>query len=274
MTRFFLLNEPYLWRTQKLHLTMKTMLVVWMAMMCSISVFAQGATNFSVKDCSGQQYTLFDELNAGKVVVLTWTMPCGSCVLPLKTTYNVVQSFQNTYPGMVQMLMADDYANTPCASIDLWANSNGMPNTRRFSNPAIRMLDYGSNGMPKVVVIGGPEKQVFYNANDAVDHVALQAAIQSAISVITSLPASVQRDEIKISFQPSGNSIVAALGSQVNLPLKLDILSILGQKIHSEALLSHNGSTAHFVLPRLEPAAYLAILTNGQQTARLKFIVE
>lgn len=250
------------------------MLVFLGVVMISISLYAQNATNFSVKDCSGQQYTLFDELNAGKVVILTWTMPCGSCVLPLKTTYNVVQSFQSSHPGIVHMLMADDYANTSCASIDQWALSNGMPNTRRFSNPAIRMLDYVSNGMPKVVVIGGPEKQVFYNANDAVDHVALQAAIQSAISVITSLPASVQGDEIKISFQPSGNSIVATSLFPIDSPSKLDILTLAGQKIHSEIMPVPNGSIAKFVLPHLKPSVYLAIFTYGSQTARLKFVVE
>ncbi len=166
---------------------MKKLLVLLIAaMLLSLTSIPQTAVNFTAPTCAGVSYNLFSELDAGKVVVIGWAMPCGSCVLPLKTTYNVVQSYQDSHPGMVEMLIADDYANTPCASIDLWVNSNGMTNTQRFSNNAIKMMDYGSTGMPKVVVVGGPDKQVFYNANNAVDHVALQAAINQAISIITS----------------------------------------------------------------------------------------
>ncbi|HMM11489.1 MAG TPA: T9SS type A sorting domain-containing protein [Bacteroidales bacterium] len=241
----------------------------------SFMLCGQTATNFSVKDCAGLQYTLFDELNAGKVVVLTWTMPCGSCVLPLKTTYNVVQSYQSTHPGMVQMLIADDYANTSCASIDQWANSNGMPNTRRFSNSAINMMDYGSTGMPKAVVIGGPEKQVFYNANDAVDHVALQAAIQSAISVITSTPALAASNGLRLSYQAASRVISASGEFSENSQARLEVTTLTGQRIFSdEQDIARSSSVIHFALPMLPASAYIARLTSGNQHATLKFLVE
>lgn len=150
-----------------------------------ISGYSQTAVNFNVPDCKGESFELFSALDAGKVVVIGWTMPCGSCVLPLKTTYNVVQSYESSHPGMVMMLLCDDYADLPCSSLDLWANTYEMSNTRRFSNAAIKMTDYGSPGMPKVVVLGGSGHQVFYNAIDAVDHIALQQAINAAISVIS-----------------------------------------------------------------------------------------
>ncbi len=148
--------------------------------------FSQTATNFNVPDCSGVDYELFAELDAGKVVVIGWTMPCNPCILPLKTTYNVVQSYAEEHPGIVEMILADDYANTPCDVINIWANSAGLDNTRRFSNAAIRMLDYGTNGMPKVVVVAGKDRKVYYNADYEVDHEELIKAINLAISTITS----------------------------------------------------------------------------------------
>ncbi|MBK9291705.1 MAG: T9SS type A sorting domain-containing protein [Bacteroidetes bacterium] len=232
------------------------------------------ATNFSVKDCAGLQYTLFDELNAGKVVVLTWTMPCGSCVLPLKTTYNVVQSFQNSHPGMVQMILADDYANTSCSSIDLWANSNGLTNTRRFSNPAIRMLDYGSNGMPKVVVVGGPDKTVFYNANDAVDHVALQSAIQQAISVVTALDPPQPVMGIRISYQAVNHSIEITGLPAMDSDIVLEIVSLQGRMVYRGQLARIHGHSASFKLPGLPPAIYVARVKYDGQNQQTKFVVE
>jgi hypothetical protein len=196
------------------------------------SSFAQNATNFNVTSCSGVNFDLFNTLDAGKVVVIGWTMPCGSCVLPLKTTYNVVQSYQSTHPERVMMLMVDDYANTPCASIELWANSNGMPNTLKFSNPAIKMMDYGSNGMPKVVVIGGSERRVFYNANNAVDHVALQQAINNAISVVTAINESTATSSsLKAYPNPAQNIVNIDFSLQKPDRIQISLFNDVGQEV-------------------------------------------
>jgi hypothetical protein len=196
------------------------------------SSFAQNATNFNVTSCSGVNFDLFNTLDAGKVVVIGWTMPCGSCVLPLKTTYNVVQSYQSTHPERVMMLMVDDYANTPCASIELWANSNGMPNTLKFSNPAIKMMDYGSNGMPKVVVIGGSERRVFYNANNAVDHVALQQAINNAISVVTAINESTATSSsFKAYPNPAQNIVNIDFSLQKPDRIQISLFNDVGQEV-------------------------------------------
>lgn len=196
------------------------------------SSFAQNATNFNVTSCSGVNFDLFNTLDAGKVVVIGWTMPCGSCVLPLKTTYNVVQSYQSTHPERVMMLLVDDYANTPCASIELWANSNGMPNTLKFSNPAIKMMDYGSTGMPKVVVIGGPERRVFYNTNNAVDHVALQQAINNAISVVTAINESTAHSSTFRAYpNPAQNIVNIDFSLQKPDRIQISLFNEVGQEV-------------------------------------------
>jgi hypothetical protein len=47
------------------------------------------------------------------------------------------------------------------------------------------MMDYGSPGMPKVVVVADVNHAVFYNANDMVNATALQDAINTAIVATT-----------------------------------------------------------------------------------------
>jgi len=164
---------------------MKKIILVLVLSISTLVSTAQTATNFTCNDCSGVSHDLFTELDAGKVIVLDWVMPCGSCIGPSLTAYNIVTSYQLSVPGRVFLYMADDYANTTCSSLDSWATSIGVPQNAwslRFSNPAIRMLDYGSNGMPKIVVLGGPNHTVFYNANNTINSTALQNAITAALS--------------------------------------------------------------------------------------------
>lgn len=200
----------------------------------SVGLRAQTVPNFSVNDCFGINYNLFNSLDEGKIVVIGWTMPCGTCVLPLKTTYNVVQSFQASHPGKVIMLLADDYANTDCASINLWANSNGMTQTLRFSNAAIKMMDYGSNGMPKVVVIAGPNRKVFYNANDEVNHILLQQAIVDALSLVMSTKENTDGNIImKIYGNPVSNSAWVSFSLDHASQVETQIINEAGQELSS-----------------------------------------
>jgi hypothetical protein len=88
-----------------------------------------------------------------------------------------------TYPPNVRLYICDDYANTTCTSLNSWAANNNITNATLFSNSAINMMDYGSTGMPKAVVIGGPNHTVFYNANNSFNPTALQNAIDQAMNV-------------------------------------------------------------------------------------------
>jgi hypothetical protein len=239
-------------------------------------ILAQGATNFNVNTCAGEPYELFAALDAGKVVVIGWTMPCASCVLPLKTTYNVVQSYSNSHPDMVQMLLADDYANTPCATINAWANSNSMTNTLRFSNAAIRMLDYGSNGMPKVVVVAGTDRRVYYNADDAVNHVELIAAIDQAISVITladekQLPAA----ELKLYPNPASSMVLLSYTLNSSSEVKIELFDQEGHLLTEMPLgIKPKGNhQAELSTSQLAQGIYLVRLRHAEGIAYQKLSI-
>src|SRR5688572_1006830 len=106
---------------------MKKLLFLLLIAISWLPVSAQVATNFTCNDCSGNLHNLFSELDAGKVIVLDWVMPCGGCTAPSQTAHNIVQGFQSTNPNQVLFYMVDDYANTSCSSLNGWANSIGIP---------------------------------------------------------------------------------------------------------------------------------------------------
>jgi hypothetical protein len=210
----------------------KTLLTAVIMLMFSIS-FAQTATNFTCNDCSGISHNLFTELDAGKVVVICWVMPCGSCVGPSLTTYNVVQSFENTHPDKVVMYLCDDFANTNCTSLNSWASNIGISKVTFFSNTAIDMMDYGSPGMPKVVVVADVSHAVFYNANDMVNATALQDAINTAIVATTT--GIIQDPEAfgKLRFFPNpayGSSFLSFLLDQTS-DITIEIYDPTGKKL-------------------------------------------
>ena len=74
---------------------MKKILFIIAALFISIFGSAQVAPNFTATDCNGTSIDLYSQLDAGKVIVICWVMPCSSCIPASKTSYNVVQSFQN-----------------------------------------------------------------------------------------------------------------------------------------------------------------------------------
>ncbi|HRH67667.1 MAG TPA: hypothetical protein PLU53_15315 [Bacteroidia bacterium] len=149
-------------------------------LLCSISI-AQPAPNFNCNDCSGVSHDFYTELNAGKVIVLCWVMPCAVCVGPSLTTYNVVQSYQSTQPGKVKFYLVDDYGDTPCLSLQSWANTNHLNTATVFSDASISMSAFGVTGMPVIAVVGGVSHKIFYVGKNTVDVAALQSAIDSAI---------------------------------------------------------------------------------------------
>ena len=148
----------------------------------SISIAFSQATDFTTDDCNGVTYNLFDSLDAGNIIVISWVMPCGPCATYSLPAYSAVQSFATTHPGRVYFYMADDYANTSCSSLMSWGNSNNMPNSIFFSSPDVNMNGYGTAGMPKVVVLGGTNHTIYFNENDGnINFLGVTTAIDSAL---------------------------------------------------------------------------------------------
>jgi hypothetical protein len=147
------------------------------------------ATDFTATDCSAISHTLSTELNAGKVVVLVWVMPCANCISDAKAAFDAVQSFTTSNPGKVLYWLCDDVGNSACSAITSWAAANGI-HSPIFDN-AGNVIDqsiYGGLGMPHVVVIGGSSKHIFYNQlGGSGDGVAITNAINVALTSVASV---------------------------------------------------------------------------------------
>jgi len=168
----------------------------------TISV-AQNAVNFSVNDCNGVSHTLFEELDSNKVIVLCWVMPCGTCTAPALSAYTEVQNYNISHPNKVYYYLIDDFANTSCSTLTNWANSNGLDSPSAiFSNANIKMSDYGSSGMPKIVVVGNASHTVYFNQNNSLNIVNFNNAIIEAIGIQSAVP-DITYNDFKVALFPN-----------------------------------------------------------------------
>ncbi|MDX2001828.1 MAG: T9SS type A sorting domain-containing protein [Chitinophagales bacterium] len=178
------------------------------AVICSLSAAqAQTAPDFTASDCSSASHSLYTELAAGKTVVITWVMPCGSCVNGGKAAQNAVASYNTSNPGKVVYWMIDDLGDTPCPSLSSWASSNGITLPTLFGNSgnAADENDFGGTGMPHVVVIA-PDKTILFNKKNgaANDETGIKAAISQSIALNV---AEIDARKISIAPNPASNQI-------------------------------------------------------------------
>lgn len=256
----------------------KVILFFTIFLICSFAS-AQTATNFTCYDCEGNFHTLFNELDSGKVIVIDWVEPCAPCIPPSVTTYNVVGSYQSAYPGRVFFYLADDYANTSCSSLKSWSSANSMPNAdfvHIFSDTSVNMLDYGSTGMPKIVVLGCSSHQVFYNVVTSVDPSALQAAINSALQCGSGIS---ETDSIHFSAfmmqENNGAQLQLALTMVKPAHVEVEIYNSTGEKINQ--VFSGSLQPGQNIIPinttGLAKGIYLAKIYTSSESKVVKFVV-
>lgn len=256
----------------------KNLLLLSILLLSAAGTQAQTATNFTCNDCSGVSHDLFSELNAGKVIVLDWVMPCASCVGPSVTAYNMVQGYQSSHPNQVYFYMADDYANTACPSLNSWANGiNILESTwsRRFVNADIDMYDYGSPGMPKIVVLGGVNHTVFYNANNTVNSTAMQNAINLALSSTGIAAPEAVATSLKVQPNPSSEQTTIKFGLSKQMMATIDLYDMKGKKVREVLNTTLAGGEQNIPLDvrKLSKGTYLVHLKAGDRNSFVNLVV-
>lgn len=257
---------------------MKRILLILTTILASFGAFSQTATDFTCNDCTGSSHNLFSELDGGKVVVLVWVMPCSSCVGPTLTTYNVVNSINATYANRVNMYIVDDYANTSCSSLTSWCTSNGFTNTRKFSNAIIKISDYGTAGMPKIVVIGNSTHHVYYNANNTVNATLLNTAIISALedfSVGIKTPVSKESGTIRCFPNPASTKVSLTFSVEKSGSYKLYVFNHSAEQMEQPETFefSPGEHTVELSTTSFKNGVYFARLYNETETKTAKFVV-
>ncbi len=233
------------------------------------------ATNFNVNDCTGTSHNLFSDLDAGKVIVLVWVMPCGACVGPSLAANSVIQKFAASFPGRISLYLVDDLANTNCTTLSLWAKSNEIPITAAFSDATIKMTDYGTVGMPKIVALAGTGHEIIFNQNSGVDVTLLTGAISKRlISGISEIPAT----GFNMSLYPNpltSNTLKLKYISDSSEDVNIDIFNALGSNVKKMALskVSNGNNEIEIDLGFLSSGVYFFRLTGGRKSGILKLIV-
>lgn len=272
---------PYIWSEieslakakYKLNMKKQVLSICFFA----IAAFCTGqtATDFTADDCNGISHNLFTDLDAGKVIVICWVMPCGTCTGPALTSYNIVESYSASHPGKVSLFLCDDYANTPCSSLDTWANAYGLKNAIRFSNPAILMTDYGPSAMPKVVVLGGPNHTVFYNANNTVNASDFQNAVNSALSTTAINDPNSNTTSLSVFPNPASHTAEINFNLKQSSDINIELFNLEGQiikKVYAGRQLAGEVKMSMDVAGY--PAGmYLVKLADGKQTTFVNLIV-
>lgn len=235
---------------------MKTLFTLIIIAMCAaLPAAAQEAVNFQCNDCGGTPRNFYADLEQGKAVILCWVMPCGTCVGPAMTCYNIAKSYQPKSSARVAFYLIDDYADTDCLSLSSWAAEFKMPAApfmTQFSCSSIKMRDYGSTGMPKVMVVG-PNKKIYYHANNTIDVQALTAAVETAAAATSAE----ERPESGFAVipNPASGSISVRYGAAVAGAL-LEVVDRLGRVVTWETLTAAAGETVRLAADNLPNGIY------------------
>ena len=240
-------------------------------------VNAQTAPSFTANDCASNSHDLYAELNSGKIIVITWVMPCGSCIGGATAAQNAVLSFSTSNPGQVLHYIADDVANTTCTSLGSWCTTNSLNPDAKFSSSSVNQTGYGAAGMPKVVVLGNTSHTIYYNVNGgSVTQTNITNAINNSLAVqATGIKESSFNDfQARILPNPVSNELKLTFNLIDAKEMNIEIFNSLGQKVKTVSNPTVNGNNEMNInVEDLSAGNYFVKLNNGKSSTSVKFII-
>ena len=257
-------------------ITMKKTLMIILAILTTLGfAYAQTtATNFTTNDCNGDPHNLFDSLDAGNVIVIAWVMPCAPCATYAGFASDAVQSFATSHPGRVKYYLVDDYGNggqNSCSYLTGWAANYNITTDAIFANPlsVIDMNDYGTTGMPKVVVLGKNTHTIYYNQND---NKTTQIGVENAITL--ALTPSVGIDEqaennLNLTAYPNPTNGIINVEYSSKIPVQFNVINMLGENVFSQN--TNNTKKTTIDLSNLNKGLYFLQMVTDSKTTSLKF---
>lgn len=253
----------------------KTLLIAFSVFIARFG-FAQTAVDFTATDCNSTSHTLFTELNAGKVIVITWVMPCNACIAGASTASSTVQNMGN--PNVVFYLV-DDYGNSTCSTLNSWKTTYSITANAVFDNSGnvIKMADYGPTGMPKTIVLGGNTcHSVFFNYNGTPSSSALQTAINNALTPCTGV---IENNAVSMGLNVFPNPVSSTATVNYTLTkstvVTVEVMNELGEKINVISLGNQSAGKQEykFNLESLSAGVYFVKLSAGEASETIKLTV-
>lgn len=243
-------------------------------MLIGITALPQQASNFNVNDCNGNSYELFSRINKGKVVIMVWVMPCSACIGPAKTAYAVYKACQTDFPGRVEMILIDDYADTYCSSLQSWATNNQMPGVTIFVDSVISMDDYGNPGMPKIVAVGDSNYSVYFNENSFINGDSLYAAVAEAVANSPLGNDEIDSENIQVYPNPADREISIRIPAAERTNGFINLQDLHGREVYYQSL-TKSEFEDQIVIPvhQFPTGVYLVSITTGAYRITKKIIL-
>jgi hypothetical protein len=242
-----------------------------------MGVHAQTATNWTVTDCSGASHELFADLDAGKVAVIIWVMPCANCINKALETQTEVRNALAANAGKVVFYLADDIGNTNCSTMETWASQNAITDAIVITSKAVSMKPYGEAGMPKVLVAGGSEHKVFYNQNAPnITANGIRDGISAALAAPTGIEKNIlQEMPVTLFPNPSGNSTRIKINVVKETKYKIDVVNVAGQVVSKITDGNLSAGAIEFTVDTslLADGTYFISIDNGDKKIQEKLIV-
>lgn len=203
-----------------------------------VSTMSKGQTamQFSGVDCGGNQVNLFNDLDAGKAVVLFFYMPsCGSCPPVAKKIQTMANNINAMHPGMVKGYAFPFQNSTTCSYSSSWVSSNTLSTIYApMDSGATQVAYYGGFGMPTVVLLGGADHRVMFSTLNFVtsDTTEMRDSILNLFNSTTSiqdLPSTV--NSFEVFPNPAANLVTINIDLNQSSTMLIDVIDILGHQV-------------------------------------------
>lgn len=193
---------------------------------------AQTITQISGPDCNGKGHDLYQELDAGKAVILHFFMPnCGSCIPPAKAIQKMANGLLSKYPGQITGYAMPFNNSTTCTYASTWVANNGLTFYTPYDSGAAQLAKYGSFGMPTIVVLGGKasnRRVMFFTASFATnDTLRMRDSIVALLKTADNKTASAQ-NRLTIYPNPTADKLTIVLGEKSNPTQFLEVRNLMG----------------------------------------------
>lgn len=235
------------------------------------------ATDFNINDCSGASHHLFAELDGGKIIVAVFVMPCSGCIIPSNDVQTVVQTYAASYPGRVEMYLIDDDGLTTCTEMNTWRNANGLHIMPTFSDTSVVQTQYGTPGMPKIVVLGGTTHHVYGIQNNIVDMELLKSQINEALGIPSGI-AAVKNTVLKLNVFPNpatNGTATLTLSAKERAEFDIRIFDKAGRLVRTMSATAAKGDNKFALdLAGLSAGIYTVKVTDGITADETKITVK
>lgn len=261
-------------------MTKSILISISLLLTISVTKAQTTAANFIKKDCNGNMHNLFEDLDAGKIVLLHFFMPnCGSCPPPAQKIQAMAKNVMKSYPGSIIGYAVPFNNSTTCTYASTWVTSNSLNLYTPLDSGADMVSYYGGFGMPTVVMLGGKDHRILFStlSFSTEDTTTMRDTALSFLKRTTGIAALEQNNALSLTLSPNPakDKIHFEMEIVKASNVSIDVLNVLGDVVTSV----YNGKVgaglmkSEFDTNQYKDGVYFLKVSVDQQSRNLKFII-